>query len=111
MAQEKLDILQGTLDLLILRTLQWGPHHGHGIGQIIRAKSDDVLQVEHGSLYPALHRLRRDGLIESEWGVSENNQRAKFYHLTPAGKKKLVAEESQWHLFVKTMAKVLRAQE
>jgi PadR family transcriptional regulator, regulatory protein PadR len=109
--EDKLDVLQGTLDLLILRTLQWGPQHGHGIGQIIRAKSDDLLQVEHGSLYPALHRLRRDGLIESEWGVSENNQRAKFYHLTPAGKKKLMAEESRWRLFVQTMAKVLRAQE
>ena len=87
-----------------------GQQHGHGIGQAIRAKSDDLLQAEHGSLYPALHRLRRDGLIESEWGVSENKQRATFYRLTPAGKKKLVAEESRLHL-VRTMAKVLRAQE
>jgi transcriptional regulator len=111
MSQEKLDVLQGTLDLLILRTLQWGPQHGHGIGQAIRAKSDELLQVEHGSLYPALHRLRREGLIESEWGVSDNNQRAKFYRLTQAGKKKLVAEESKWKLFVKAVAKVLRTQE
>jgi len=111
MAREKLDVLQGTLDLLILRTLQWGPQHGHGIGQTIRARSDDLLQVEHGSLYPALHRLRRDGLIEAEWGVSENNQRARFYRLTPAGKKRLVDEESRWKLFVRTMSKVLRAQE
>ena len=89
---EKLDELQGTLDLLILRTLQWGPQHGHGIGQVIRAKSDDLLQVEHGSLYPALHRLRRAGWIESEWGMTENNQRAKFYQLTPKGKKQLARE-------------------
>jgi len=107
----KLDVLQGTLDLLILRTLQWGPEHGHGIGQVIRAKSDDLLQVEHGSLYPALHRLRREGWIESEWGMTENNQRAKFYRLTPAGKKQLVREETRWKLFVKTMARVMRPQE
>jgi transcriptional regulator len=111
MAQQKLDVLQGTLDLLILQTLRWGPRHGHGIGQAIRMKSDDLLQVEHGSLYPALHRLRREGLIESDWGLSENNQRAKFYRLTPAGKKRLIAEESKWRLFVKTVAKVLRTQE
>src|SRR5678815_463204 len=97
---EKLDVLQGTLDLLILRTLQWGPQHGHGIGQVIRAKSDDVLQVEHGSLYPALHRLRREGWIAAEWGVSENKQRARFYKLTAAGKKQLLVEESKWKLLV-----------
>ena len=107
----KLDLLQGTLDLLILRTLQWGPQHGHGIGQAIRAKSDDLLQVEHGSLYPALHRLRREGWIESEWGITDNNQRAKFYRLTAAGKRQLAAEESRWKLFVKTMGRVLRSQE
>ena len=111
MVQEKLDVLQGTLDLLILRTLQWGPQHGHGIGQALRMKSDDLLQVEHGSLYPALHRLRREGLIDSAWGVTENNQRAKFYRLTQAGKKRLIVEESKWKLFVKTVAKVLRPQE
>jgi PadR family transcriptional regulator, regulatory protein PadR len=107
----KLDLLQGTLDLLILRTLRWGPQHGHGIGQAIRARSDDLLQVEHGSLYPALHRLRRDGQIESEWGITDNNQRAKFYRLTAAGKQQLAAEESRWKLFVKTMGRVLRSQE
>ena len=110
-ASDKLDVLQGTLDLLILRTLQWGPHHGHGIGQVIRAKSDEVLQVEHGSLYPALHRLRREGWIESEWGTTQNNQRAKFYRLTPEGKKHLVREETKWKLFVKAMARVMRPQE
>jgi len=111
MPREKLDVLQGTLDLLILRTLQWGPQHGHGIGQVIRIKPDDLLQLEHGSLYPALHRLRRAGLIDSQWGVTENNQRAKFYRLTQAGKKRLSLEESKWKLFVKTVAKVLRTQE
>ena len=107
----KVDILQGTLDLLILQTLQWGPQHGHGIGQAIRAKSDDVLQVEHGSLYPALHRLHREGWIEADWGVTENKQRAKFYRLTAAGKKQLVREEAKWKLFVKSMARVMRPQE
>jgi PadR family transcriptional regulator, regulatory protein PadR len=107
----KLDLLQGTLDLLILRTLQWGPEHGHGIGQAIRARSDDLLQVEHGSLYPALHRLRREGWIESEWGITDNNQRAKFYRLTAAGKQQLATEESRWKLFVKTVGRVLRSQE
>lgn len=108
---EKLDLLQGTLDLLILRTLQWGPQHGHGIGQVIRAKSDDLLQVEHGSLYPALHRLRRAGWIDSEWGTTQNNQRAKFYRLTPKGKKQLAREESKWQLFVKAVARVTNPQE
>src|SRR4051794_19925558 len=102
----KLDLLQGTLDLLILRTLQLGPQHGHGIGQAIRAKSDDLLQIEHGSLYPALHRLRREGWIESEWGLTENNQRARFYRLTASGKRQLAAEESRWSLFVKTVARI-----
>jgi PadR family transcriptional regulator PadR len=108
MQPDKLEVLQGTLDLLILQTLQWGPQHGHGIGQAIRAKSDELLQVEHGSLYPALHRLRRKEWIESEWGVTDNNQRAKFYRLTPAGKKQLAVEESRWKLLVKTMARVMR---
>ena len=107
----RIDVLQGTLDLLILRTLEAGAQHGHGIGQSIRARSRDLLQVEHGSLYPALHRLRREGWIESEWGVTENNQRAKFYRLTAAGRKQLTAEESKWKLFVTTMARVLRPQE
>ena len=87
----RLDLLQGTLDMLILRTLQWGPQHGHGIGQAIRAQSDDLLRVETGSLYPALHRLEKRGWLKSEWGVSEANQRAKYYRLTAAGKAQLVA--------------------
>src|SRR5882724_12322809 len=105
---EKVDVLQGTLDLLILRTLQWGAQHGHGIGQLIRAKSDELLQVEHGSLYPALHRLQREGWIESEWGMTENNQRAKFYTLTATGRSQLAIEESKWKLFVKAMTRAMR---
>jgi len=111
MGQERIDMMQGTLDLLILRTLQWGPQHGHGIGQAIRARSGDLLQVEHGSLYPALHRLHKKGWLQSEWGTSENKQRAKFYRLTAAGKKQLSKEESKWNLFVETVARVLRPQE
>jgi transcriptional regulator len=108
---EKLEVLQGTLDLLILRTLQWGPQHGHGIGQAIRAKSEELLQVEHGSLYPALHRLQREKWIVSEWGITTNKQRAKFYRLTDEGKRQLAVEESKWRLFVKAMARVMRTQE
>ncbi len=111
MGRDKLEVLQGTLDLLVLRTLQWGPRHGHGIGQMIRARSGEALQVEHGSLYPALHRLERDGSIASEWGVTSNNQRAKFYRLTDAGRKQLAAEESKWKQFVKAMARAMRPQE
>jgi PadR family transcriptional regulator PadR len=108
---EKLEVLQGTLDLLILRTLRWGPQHGHGIGQAIRARSEELLQVEHGSLYPALHRLQREQWIVSEWGITANKQRAKFYRLTDAGKRQLAVEESKWKLFVKAMARVMRTQE
>jgi transcriptional regulator len=109
--KERLEVLQGTLDLLILRTLQWGPQHGHGIGQFIRSKSDELLKVEHGSLYPALHRLQREGWIESEWGITSNNQRAKFYRLTDTGRSQLALEESKWKLFVKAMSRTMRPQE
>ncbi len=108
---EKLNLLRGTLDLLILRTLQQGPQHGHGIGRAIRARSDELLQVEHGSLYPALHRLRRQGWIDSEWDLSENNQRARFYRLTPQGKEQLSREETKWESFVEAMRLALRPQE
>ena len=94
--QDRMDLLQGTLDMLILQTLRPGPRHGYGIGQAIRAGSDDLLQVETGSLYPALHRLDKQGWIKSEWGTTENNQRAKFYRLTAAGKKQLHSEQSRW---------------
>src|SRR5271156_558661 len=101
-------LLQGTLDMLILKTLQWGPQHGHGIGQAIRAGSGELLQVETGSLYPALHRLEKQGWLSSEWKLSEKNQRAKYYRLTAAGKKQLLAEESKWKLLVRAIAGVLK---
>src|ERR1700738_369169 len=94
--QNRIELVQGTLDMLILRTLQWGPQHGHGIGVAIRATSEDVLQVEHGSLYPALHRLREQSLIAAEWKMTENKQRARYYRLTAKGKKRLAAEASRW---------------
>lgn len=103
----RLELLQGTLDLLILRTLQWGPQHGHGIGQAIRARSDDLLQVETGSLYPALHRLEKRGWLKSEWGVSEANQRAKYYQLSAAGKAQLAREQDRWSQLVDAIARVL----
>jgi transcriptional regulator len=106
--QSRIELLQGTLDMLILQTLNWGPQHGHGIGQAIRANSKDVLQIEHGSLYPALHRLQKKGWLESEWKLSENNQRAKYYRLTSKGKKQLVAEQSKWDLLVQTIGRIMR---
>jgi PadR family transcriptional regulator len=105
---DRIELLQGTLDMLILRTLRLGAQHGHGIGIAIRASSQDVLQVEHGSLYPALHRLRKEGLIEGEWKLSENKQRARYYRLTAKGRKKLAAEESRWNRMVEAIARVLR---
>ena len=95
--QTRLDLLQGTLDMLILQTLQWGPQHGYAIGQTIKAQSSDALQVETGSLYPALHRLQRQGWIRSEWRTSDANQRAKYYAITAAGRKELAAETREWH--------------
>src|ERR1700733_3307950 len=91
--QNRIELLQGTLDMLILKTLQWGEQHGYGISQAIRASSEDVLQVETGSLYPALHRLERQGWVSAEWKLTEANQRAKFYRLTATGKKRLAAEQ------------------
>jgi PadR family transcriptional regulator PadR len=103
-----IELLQGTLDMLVLRTLQWGPQHGHGIGQAIRASSEDLLKIEHGSLYPALHRLEERGWIAAQWKASELNRRAKYYRLTASGKKQLTAERSRWDLLVKTIARVMR---
>jgi PadR family transcriptional regulator PadR len=104
----KIELLQGTLDMLILRTLQWGPQHGHGISVAIRATSEDALQVDHGSLYPALHRLREQGWIDAEWKMTENKQRARYYRLTAAGRKGLAAEESRWNQLVAAIAKVMK---
>ena len=102
--QNRIELLQGTLDLLILQTLRWGPHHGYGISQAIRAGSNDALQVETGSLYPALHRLEKRGWVRSEWKTSENKQRAKYYRLTAAGKKQLAVEQSRWSQIVDAVA-------
>ena len=106
-ADPRLELLQGTLDMLILRTLHWGPRHGHGIGQAIRAQSDDRLKIETGSLYPALHRLVKRGWLKAEWGVSDSNQRAKFYTLTAAGKAQLVRERDRWSQLVDAIGSVL----
>ena len=102
------ELLQGTLDLLILKTLALGPAHGHTIAHVIERRSDDVLQVEHGSLYPALHRLEDRAWIASFWGTSENNRRARYYKLTSAGRKQLSVEEAKWLHLSMAVGKVLR---
>src|SRR5687767_13212998 len=104
----RVELLQGTLDLLILRTLRLGPAHGHAIAKAIELGSDDVLQVEQGSLYPALHRLIKRGWITFEEGASENNRKAKFYRLTPKGRKQLAIETSKWERLARAIARVLR---
>lgn len=106
--QDQIELLQGTLDMLVLRILQWGPEHGHGIGLAIRHSSADLLKIERGSLYPALHRLEAQGLISSEWKASDLNRRAKYFQLTAAGRKHLVDEQSKWKLLVKAIARVMR---
>jgi len=110
MANEKtrIELLQGTLDLLILRTLVFGPSHGHAIAKHIRTLSEEVLRVETGSLYPALHRLEAQGWISSEWELSDKGKRAKYYRLTRSGRKQLVAEQSKWDQLSIAMARVLR---
>lgn len=107
-AAKRLDLLQGTLDLLMLRTLCWGPMHGHGIAKFIQQTSQDVLRIEHDSLYPALQRLLQEGWIVSEWGTSTNKRRAKFYQLTARGRKQLAAEDSRWERFTEAVARTLR---
>lgn len=106
--KERIDLLQGTLDMLILRTLQPGPTHGHAIAKAIEMNSDDVLQVEQGSLYPALHRLIKRGWISVETGTSENNRRAKFYKLTGKGRRRLAVETSRWDKIAGAIAQILR---
>jgi PadR family transcriptional regulator, regulatory protein PadR len=96
-SKSRIDLLQGTLDMLILQTLRWGQQHGYGIAQAIRSGSEEIFQVETGSLYPALHRLEKQGWIKAEWKNTENNQRAKFYQLTPTGRKHLLNEASKWN--------------
>jgi PadR family transcriptional regulator PadR len=103
----RIELLQGTLDFIVLQTLRWGPRHGYGIAQMIRAGSRDVLQVDTGSLYPALHRLERQGAIAAAWDVSENNQRVKVYRLTAAGRKQLAAERSKWAQLADAIAGIM----
>jgi transcriptional regulator len=100
-------LLQGTLDLLILRVLALGPHHGHGVALAIQARSGDTLLVDHGSLYPALQRLEERGWVRGAWGISENNRRARFYSLTVAGRKQLTVETGRWNRLVESIARVL----
>lgn len=107
-SQEQIDLLQGTLDLLVLRTLLLGPTHGHSIAHLIQQSSGDVLRIDHGSLYPALQRLERRGWIAAKWGTSENNRRAKYYRLTAAGRKQLVAETTKWERLATAIGRVLR---
>ena len=109
MAKQKPDIPQGTLDMLVLKALSLGPMHGYGIGQRIQQLAENMLQIEEGTLYPALYRIENRGWIDSEWGASENNRRARFYSLTRAGRKQLSLEESQWQHLSLAIGKVLRA--
>lgn len=106
--QSRIELLQGTLDMIILQTLRWGPRHGYGIAQLIRASSNESLQVDTGSLYPALHRLEKQEWIAAEWGVSENRQRVRVYRLTAAGKKQLVSERSRWEQLSQAIAGIMR---
>src|SRR5215472_14869023 len=108
MSRENNDVLQGTLDLLILKTLVRGPMHGFGIAVHIQQVSDEILRVEEGSLYPALHRIEQAGWINSEWGTSDNNRRAKYYRLTAAGRKQLSKEEEGWERLTRAVLRVLR---
>ncbi|MBI3406180.1 MAG: PadR family transcriptional regulator [Acidobacteria bacterium] len=105
--QNRIELLQGTLDLLILQTLQWGPQHGYGISTAIRANSGEILRVDTGSLYPALHRLERQRWISADWKTSENNQRVRVYRLTAAGKKQLLSERSRWSQLADAIAGIL----
>lgn len=106
--KNRIELLQGTLDMLILQTLQWGPQHGYGISQAIRASSGEVLQVETGSLYPALHRLERKRWVESEWRKTESKQKAKYYRITAAGKEQLTENRDRWEQMVAAIGGVLR---
>src|ERR1700686_4632969 len=104
----RIDLLPGPLDLMILQTLRRGPQPGHGIGQGIRASSQDAIQVEHGSLYPALHRVERRGWLAAEWKISEANRRARYYRLTPKGRKQLLEAQSKWRTLVRAVAQTTK---
>jgi transcriptional regulator len=108
---ERLDLLQGTLDLLILRTLKSGPNHGHAIAKHIQQTSEELLQVETGSLYPAMHRLEAKGWISASWEISEKGKRARYYKLTPSGRKQLANEQSKWQAFSRAIGLILNRNE
>jgi PadR family transcriptional regulator PadR len=110
-SRERLELLQGTLDLLILRTLIFGSQHGQGIARAIQQTSDEELLVEHGALYPALQRLEERGWISAKWGTSANNRKARFYSLTSAGRKQLVKETSKWNRLATAIGRILEAEE
>ena len=109
--KDRLQLLQGTLDLLVLQTLVFGREHGHGIATSIQRSADDELLIDHGSLYPALQRLERAGLLSPGWGTSENNRRARYYTLTRAGRRRLVTETRRWETMVRVISRVLKPRE
>jgi transcriptional regulator len=107
--RNRIELLQGTLDMLILKTLQWGPQHGYGITQALRTRSGEVLEVETGSLYPALHRMERHKWVAAEWRQTEQNQRARFYRVTAEGRRQLANDRSKWYTMVAAIASILEA--
>src|SRR5580698_4473702 len=107
--RNRIDLLQGTLDMLILQTLQWGPQHGYAVSQALRTRSGDILQVETGSLYPALHRLERQKWVAAEWRMTEQNQRARFYRITADGRRQLARDRSKWDSMVAAISSILQA--
>lgn len=111
MAEQTVDVLKGTLDVLILKTLSWGPAHGYAVSRWIREVTDQALHIEEGALYPALHRLEQRGWVSAEWGLSDNNRRARYYRLTPQGRAQLRREVSGWDRFAAAVSKVLSATE
>ena len=111
MAEQTVDVLKGTLDVLILKTLSWGPAHGYAVSRWIRDVTDQALHIEEGALYPALHRLEQRGWVSAEWGLSDNNRRARYYRLTPQGRAQLRREVSGWDRFAAAVSKVLSATE
>ncbi len=111
MSEQKIGVLKGAMDVLILKALSWGPMHGYSVSRWIRQVTDETFELQEGVLYPALHRLERKGWIQSEWGLSENNRRAKFYELTPLGRKQLQREMSTWARFAEAVGKVVNAKD
>jgi transcriptional regulator len=109
MARTSVDLLQGSLDVIVLKTLSWQPMHGFGIARWIQRVTDDALQVEEGSLYPSLYRMENKGWVKAEWRVTENNRRAKYYRLTPAGRRQLAQAAETWDTFASAMSKIMRA--